>query len=69
MIAAILTGMGRDGAEEMKNLRTAGAACIGQDAESCIVYGMPRVAAELGAVDEQLPLAKIGGRLLELASQ
>lgn len=68
MIAAILTGMGRDGAEEMRNLRQAGARCIGQDADTCVVYGMPRVAQELGAVEEQLPLARIGGRLLELAA-
>jgi len=69
IIAAILTGMGRDGAEEMLNLRRAGARCIGQDAETCVVYGMPRVAHELGAVEEQLPLGRIGERLLELAAR
>ncbi|PIE07303.1 MAG: chemotaxis response regulator protein-glutamate methylesterase [Rhodobacterales bacterium] len=68
IIAAILTGMGRDGAEEMLRLRQAGARCIGQNADSCVVYGMPRVAHSLGAVEEQLPLAAIGPRLLELAA-
>lgn len=68
IIAAILTGMGRDGAEEMLALRRAGARCIGQDAETCVVYGMPRIAFEMGAVEEQLPLDRIGNRLLELAA-
>ncbi|MCB1356338.1 MAG: chemotaxis response regulator protein-glutamate methylesterase [Maritimibacter sp.] len=68
-IAAILTGMGRDGAAEMLNLRRAGAVCIGQDAASCVVYGMPRVAYDLGAVAEQVPLERIGARLLELAAR
>ncbi len=68
VIAAILTGMGRDGAEEMLRLRQAGARCIGQDGDSCVVYGMPRVAHSIGAVEEQLPLAAIGPRLLELAA-
>lgn len=67
MIAAILTGMGRDGAEEMLALRQAGARCIGQDADSCVVYGMPRVAHSIGAVEQQVPLAQIGPRLLEFA--
>lgn len=69
MIAAILTGMGRDGAEEMAALRAAGARCIGQDSATCVVYGMPRVAFELGGVEEQLPLAAIADRLLELAAE
>ncbi|MEZ5723092.1 MAG: chemotaxis response regulator protein-glutamate methylesterase [Paracoccaceae bacterium] len=69
IIAAILTGMGRDGAEELLNLRRAGALCIGQDADSCVVYGMPRVAHDLGAVSEQLALDRIGPRVLELAAK
>ena len=44
------------------------ARCIGQDAGTCVVYGMPRVAQDIGAVEQQLPLAKIGPRLLELAT-
>lgn len=68
-IAVILTGMGRDGAAEMLNLRRAGGHCIGQDESTCVVYGMPRIAHELGAVTEQLPLNRIGWRLLELAAR
>lgn len=67
IIAAILTGMGRDGAEEMRALRRAGARCVGQDEETSVVYGMPRVAYELGGVDAQVPLGQIGARLLEMA--
>lgn len=58
-IGIILTGLGRDGAEGLKALRDGGGYCIGQDEESSVVYGMPRVAAELDALDEQLPLDSI----------
>ncbi|WP_375690806.1 chemotaxis response regulator protein-glutamate methylesterase [Pseudooceanicola sp. LIPI14-2-Ac024] len=57
--AVILTGLGRDGADGMKLLRDRGAHCIGQDEATCVVYGMPRAAAELRALDEQLPLDRI----------
>jgi two-component system chemotaxis response regulator CheB len=63
MTAVILTGMGRDGADGMKALRQAGADCIAQDSQSCVVYGMPRVAYEAGAVDTVLPLEAIAGAL------
>jgi len=62
--AAILTGMGRDGADGLLALRRAGAETIGQDAESSLVYGMPRAAHEIGAVARQLPLDQIGPALL-----
>jgi two-component system chemotaxis response regulator CheB len=65
-VAAILTGMGRDGADGMLALRNAGARTLGQDAESCVVYGMPRVAHEIGAVERQHTLAAIGPAILEL---
>jgi len=45
-------------------MRDAGAVTIGQDERTCVVYGMPRVAYELGAVGVQLPLAKIGPAIL-----
>jgi two-component system chemotaxis response regulator CheB len=64
VVAAILTGMGRDGAEGIAALRAAGAHTIGQDAASCVVYGMPRIAAELGGVAEVRPLDAIGAALL-----
>ena len=63
-VAAILTGMGADGADGLKAMRAAGSLTVGQDQESCLVYGMPAVAHEIGAVSVQLPLARIAGRLL-----
>lgn len=62
-IAVLLTGMGRDGAKGMLALRKAGWRTIAQDKESCIVYGMPKAAADLGAVDEFMPPADIGSAL------
>lgn len=58
--AAILTGLGRDGAEGMLKLSTAGAITFGQDEETSVVYGMPRAAKSLGAVQFELPIEKIG---------
>lgn len=66
VVAAILTGMGRDGAEGMLALRRQGATTIGQDEASAVVYGMPRAAHELGAVQVQLSLNRIGPELLRL---
>jgi two-component system chemotaxis response regulator CheB len=63
-VGVILTGMGRDGAEGMAELRRAGAHTIGQDAASSVVYGMPRVAAELGGVAETCALDAISGAIL-----
>ncbi|MDG1169243.1 MAG: chemotaxis-specific protein-glutamate methyltransferase CheB [Sulfitobacter sp.] len=60
VIAVILTGLGRDGADAMLKLREAGAITLGQDEQSSVVYGMPRVAYEIGAVQEQLALERIG---------
>lgn len=63
-IGVILTGMGKDGALGMLEMRKAGAWNIGQDKDSCVVYGMPREAANVGAVEEVVPLAEIGQRIL-----
>jgi two-component system response regulator WspF len=63
VVAVLLTGMGRDGAKGLKALRNAGALTIAQDSESCVVYGMPKAAAELGAAVEILPLKRIASRL------
>lgn len=62
-VGAILTGMGRDGATGMKVMRDAGAYTVGQSQSSALVYGMPRVAFEEGAVVEQAPVEQIAGRL------
>jgi len=67
-VGVILTGMGRDGAMGLKAMRNAGTHTIGQDADSCVVYGMPRAAFEAGAVVQQLPLEKIGPEILRLCS-
>lgn len=60
----ILTGMGRDGAAGLLKMRNAGASTIGQNESSCVVYGMPRIAKEIGAVETQLPLRRIGEEIL-----
>lgn len=67
-VGVILTGMGRDGASGLLEMKGHGAATVGQDEGTSVVYGMPRVAHEIGAVDTQLPLEKIGHRILELCS-
>jgi two-component system, chemotaxis family, protein-glutamate methylesterase/glutaminase len=66
-VAAILTGMGDDGARGLLELRQAGAATLVQDEASSVVWGMPGAAFKLGAAQEVLPLDRIAGRLLELA--
>lgn len=64
-VGAILTGMGRDGAEGLKSMRNAGAYTVGQSETSALVYGMPRVAFEEGAVMEQAPVEAIAGKLAQ----
>jgi len=58
-VGVILTGMGSDGARGLTEMKNSGAHTIGQDEESCVVYGMPMVAYNLGGVSEQLPLSSI----------
>ncbi|HQT46774.1 MAG TPA: chemotaxis response regulator protein-glutamate methylesterase [Acidocella sp.] len=67
-IGVILTGMGRDGAEGLLGLRRAGAATVGQDESSSVVYGMPKVAYEIGAVTRQYPLERIAAHLLQVTN-
>lgn len=64
-LGVILTGMGRDGAEGLLRMRKAGAYTIGQDQGSCVVYGMPMAAYEIGAVIQQAPLNQIAGILIQ----
>ncbi|MBI2308682.1 MAG: chemotaxis protein CheB [Rhodocyclales bacterium] len=55
----IMTGMGDDGARGIKEMEVAGAHTVAQDEQSCVVFGMPKVAIELGAIKEVLPLGRI----------
>lgn len=65
-VGVILTGMGRDGAEGLLAMREAGADTLGEDESSCVVYGMPKAAFEIGAVQRQLPLSRIADEILRL---
>lgn len=60
----VLTGMGKDGAEGLLEMKKAGAYTVAQNEETCVVYGMPQVAFNLGATDKVLPLDKIAADLL-----
>ena len=64
-VGAILTGMGRDGADGLLAMRRKGSFTVGQDQESCVVYGMPGVAQEVGAVTKQLTLTRVAPALIE----
>lgn len=64
MVGIIMTGMGRDGADGLLQMRKAGAFTIGQDKESCVVYGMPMVAHNIGAVQVQASCENIASVLL-----
>jgi two-component system chemotaxis response regulator CheB len=68
-VGVILTGMGKDGAQGLLKMRQAGARTFGQDEASCVVYGMPREAFLVGAVEEQYPLEDIGKRVLQAATR
>lgn len=59
-VGLILTGMGRDGAEGLLAMRMAGARTLAQDEASCVVFGMPRAALELGAAERAVPLGMLG---------
>ncbi|MDR3299242.1 MAG: chemotaxis response regulator protein-glutamate methylesterase [Candidatus Accumulibacter sp.] len=65
-VGVILTGMGGDGAKGLLKMRQAGARTFGQDEASCVVYGMPREAARIGAVEEVAGIAQMAGRVLSV---
>ena len=67
-LGIIMTGMGDDGARGLREMREAGARTIGQDEATCVVYGMPKEAVKLGAVERTLPLGDIPQSILSLAS-
>jgi len=64
----ILTGMGRDGAQGLLEMRQAGGRTLGQDEATSVVYGMPRAAFELGAVERQLPLSRLSAAILDVCA-
>ncbi len=67
-IGVILTGMGYDGAKGLLNMRKKGARTIGQDEKSCVVYGMPKVAFNIGAVEKQSSLERIPQTIYDMLS-
>jgi two-component system chemotaxis response regulator CheB len=67
VVAGLLTGMGRDGAEGLLGLRQAGARTFAQDEDTSAVYGMPRAAAEIGAAEEIVALEDVGQTLMNLS--
>lgn len=69
VLGVILTGMGDDGARGLLALRRSGAATLGQDEATSVVYGMPRAAWELGAVARQLPLGEVAGEIVRWAGE
>lgn len=66
-VGVIMTGMGSDGAEGLLEMRRRGAQTLAQDEASCVVFGMPAVAIERGAVDEVVPLKRIADAILQRA--
>jgi two-component system chemotaxis response regulator CheB len=69
VVATILTGMGKDGAKGLLALRQSGAYTFAQNESSCVIYGMPKEAVKIGAVEEQTDLNLIAQRLLERAAK
>jgi two-component system chemotaxis response regulator CheB len=67
-VGVMLTGMGRDGAEGMKEMREAGASTIAQDERSSVVWGMPGAAWQIGAAQSLHPLPQIAGQIVTLAA-
>ncbi|MFY0686640.1 MAG: chemotaxis response regulator protein-glutamate methylesterase [Cyclobacteriaceae bacterium] len=66
---ALLTGMGRDGAKGLLDMRNAGAHTLAQDEESCVVFGMPKEAIKMGAAEKIVPLTDVAATLLEMVSR
>jgi two-component system chemotaxis response regulator CheB len=69
VLAIIMTGMGDDGARGMKTMHDAGARTIAQNEETCVVFGMPKEAIKLGAVDDILPLESMARAILAFDSR
>ncbi|MGA2381743.1 MAG: chemotaxis protein CheB, partial [Spirochaetia bacterium] len=67
-VGILLSGMGRDGAEELKGLRDLGAVTFAQDQESCVVFGMPGEAVRLGGAMYTMPPEAIATAVVSLAA-
>ena len=67
-VGVILTGMGKDGAQGLLEMRQAGAQTVGQTAETCVVHGIAKAATELGAVEDQVALHDIAKHILTKCS-
>jgi len=68
-VGVILTGMGSDGSQGLLAMRKAGARTLGQNEATCVVYGMPKVAHQIGAVEKQAPLHAIAAEIAALATR
>ena len=65
-IGVILTGMGADGAEGLLEMKNMGAGTIAQNEKTCVVFGMPKEAIKLGAVDKVLPMERIASEIIRM---
>lgn len=65
-VGVVLTGMGADGGRGLMLMHNNGAKTIAQNEETCVVYGMPKVAKDLGAVDYELPIYQIAGKIMDI---
>jgi len=68
-VGVILTGMGQDGAQGMLAMRQAGARTLAQDEDTCVVFGMPKVAYEIGGAEESIPIGNMADRILKLFAE
>jgi len=68
-VGVILTGMGSDGAKGLMLMRNAGSKNIGQDEASCVVYGMPKAAKDIGAIHDEMPLNSMPNAIMRLAGK
>ena len=68
-VGVILTGMGYDGAQGLMSMRRKGARTLGQDEKSCVVYGMPKVAFNIGAVEKQCPLNSMSYHIFNMLNE
>ena len=65
-LGVLLTGLGSDGAKGLKAIKDAGGNTIAEDPSTCVVFGMPKAAIELGCVDEIVPLPQIPQAILKM---